>query len=120
MNEITKHVLRKTIEAFPEEAVINGSEFRFQVSENYQAEIKNRFEKVYFKRALRHYRRIAPENFDRSGAARDYEGFIYLRFIALYRRVLRVIYRKIKRDPELSLDNWTDPLELETYQLKMF
>lgn len=120
MNKITRRATIAALEIHGKKEDLQTSDFRFLVNETYRLEILARFEKNYFTRARHLWKVFHPQDFDAEGNALDFTPFAFERFVRLHHIALRVINRKVKRDPALRLEKCEDPLKLTDYQMRLF
>lgn len=121
MNEITQTVVAQAARDHKAEAKRNGEKFTHLVQVYHWDEIINRAGWQLKSRALQIWEWFHPELFV-DGILDDGAGpWAFDVDVALSRLVVRVLERKIKRDPELKLEDWGDlPQRVADPQLRMF
>ena len=104
MNQLTRSLVIQTAKKYKSAAKKNDSNFLHLLESAHWNEIVGRYGFEIQCRAMRLIAFSRPELFDSDGYIKSYDNQVYDLELEISRICVRIIERKIQRDPELRLD----------------
>jgi len=104
MNQLTRSLVIQTVKRHKSAAKKNNSDFGHLLGVAHWNEVINRLGPELQSRAMRLFARFHPELFDSDGYIKSYDNQVYDLQVKISRICVRIIERRIQRDPELRLD----------------
>ena len=104
MNQLTRSLVIQTAKKYKSAAKKNDSDFGYLLGLVHWDNLINRLGPELQSRAMRLFARYHPELFDSDGYIKSYDNQVYDLELEISRLCVRIIERKIQRDPELRLD----------------